>query len=412
MRRLPLLLAMSWILSPIPPSRAADGPSYTRAEDVIYGRKFGTALTMDVFRPGHDANGLGVVFVVSGGWISAHEAIAERLIAPVVDRGYTVFAVVHGSQPKFTIPEIVQDMNRAVRFIRYHAQDYGIDPGRIGIYGGSAGGHLSLMQGTGGDDGDPKAKDPVDRVSSRVQAVACFYPPTDFLNYGKPGEVALGTGILENYPAPFDFHGMDPKRKKFVPVEDPSERLEIGRRISPIRHVTPDDPPTLIIHGDADKLVPIQQAEAIVEQFKGAGVEAKLVVKPGAAHGWPDVPRDVGQFADWFDEHLKAAIAAPEARNHLEEHRTVEMTVRASKDGTHRKEYYLDSVEDYGREDNCTVVIAYDHAGKFKQAGIDDPAAYYKGKTIRVTGTIIREADQTRIRVSEPGQIRIVGSGR
>jgi acetyl esterase/lipase len=418
-----ILFVLAAHVYPAQPATAADEPSYTRTEDVIYGRKYGTALTMDVFKPRHDANGLGVIFVVSGGWLSSHEAIGDRLVAPVVDRGYTVFAVVHGSQPKFTIPEILQDMNRAVRFIRFHAKDYGIDPGRIGIYGGSAGGHLSLMQGTAGDEGDPKTKDPVDRVSSRVQAVACFYPPTDFLNYGKPGEVALGDGILEDFPAPFDFHQLDSKRKKFVPVEDPSERQEIGRRISPIRHVTPDDPPTLIIHGDADKLVPIQQAEAIVEKLKGAGVEAKLVVKPGAVHGWPDVPKDVGRFADWFDEHLKkaagsgdkgrdAVITAPEARDHLDERATVEMTVRASKDGTHRKEYYLDSEEDYDHEDNCAVVISYDHADKFKKAGIDDPAAYYRGKAIRVTGTIIREADQVRIRVSDPEQIRVVGPDR
>src|SRR5205823_13512724 len=115
-----------------------------------------------------------------------------------------------GSQPRFTIPEILQDMHRATRFIRYHAKDYKIDPDRIGISGASAGGHLSLMQGMAGDLGDPNAKDPVDRVSSRVQAVACFFPPTDFLNYGKPGEVALGNGVLENVPAPFDFHELAP----------------------------------------------------------------------------------------------------------------------------------------------------------------------------------------------------------
>src|SRR4051794_20579934 len=107
MRRLPILLVLAWSIFPIPPAAAADEPSYTRTEDVIYGRKFGTALTMDVFKPKHDANGLGVIFVVSGGWFSAHEAIADRLIVPVVDRGYTVFAVVHGSQPKYTIPEIL-----------------------------------------------------------------------------------------------------------------------------------------------------------------------------------------------------------------------------------------------------------------------------------------------------------------
>ena len=165
---------------------AADDVPYDRKEDVIYGRKFGTALTMDVFTPREDAKGIGVVLVVSGGFFSSHESIQPAFIRPLTGRGYTVFAVVHGSQPRYTVPEIVEDMNRAVRFIRHHAKDYGIDPGRIGVSGASAGGHLSLMLGTAGDPGNPEAKDPVDRESSRVQAVACFFPPTDFLNYGRP----------------------------------------------------------------------------------------------------------------------------------------------------------------------------------------------------------------------------------
>jgi acetyl esterase/lipase len=301
-----MLLGLAALIGLGPTDAPADEPDHGRREDVIYGRKYGTALTMDVFSPKEGSNGLGVIFVVSGGWYSAHEAIPVPLIEPLLDRGYTVFAVVHGSQPKFTIPEIREDMNRAVRFIRHHAEDYGIDPDRIGIYGGSAGGHLSLMQGLAGGDGDPGAKDPVDRESSRVQAVACLYPPTDFLNYGKPGENALGRGILENFKAPFDFHRLDPQQNKFVPISDEEEILAIGREISPVNHVGPDDPPTLIVHGDADKLVPIQQAELLVEKLKAAGVDAKLVVKPGAGHGWPDLQDDMKTFADWFDEHLKA----------------------------------------------------------------------------------------------------------
>jgi acetyl esterase/lipase len=246
-----------------------------------------------------------VVFVVSGGWFSSHDGIPARLITPLTERGYTVFAVVHGSQPKFAIPEVLNDMHRSVRFIRHHARDYGIDPDRIGIYGGSAGGHLSLMQGTAGDKGDPKARDAVDRESSRVQAVACFFPPTDFLNYGKPGEVALGRGVLISFQAPFEFQELDRSRNVFVPVVDHAQVHAIGRAISPYYHASADDPPTLIIHGDADKLVPIQQAERMVGALKEAGAEAKLVVKPGAAHGWADLPKDISQFADWFDEHLK-----------------------------------------------------------------------------------------------------------
>ena len=140
---------------------------------------------------------------------------AGSSIASFSKRGYTVFAVVHGSQPRYTIPEVVADMNRAVRFIRYHAERLKIDPDRIGITGGSAGGHLSLMQGTAGNRGQPDAKDPIDRTSSRVQAVACFFPPTDFLNYGKPGENALGRGILKGFKAAVRFPRDGPQHEDF-----------------------------------------------------------------------------------------------------------------------------------------------------------------------------------------------------
>jgi acetyl esterase/lipase len=307
----PLLTLAAVLLSTLAQGLHADEP-YTRTRDVIYGRKHGVVLTMDVFTPKENANGAGVIWVVSGGWVSAH-AIAEPAfpfspINELVKRGYTVFAVVHGSQPKYTIPEILEDMHRAVRYIRTHAADYKIDPQRLGITGGSAGGHLSLMQGTAGKEGDPQSKDEVERASSRVQAVACFFPPTDFLNYGKPGENALGRGILKDFSAPFAFHELDTKQNRFgvfVPITDEAKIQEIGRQISPFNHVTPDDPPTLIIHGDKDLLVPIQQAEIIVVKLKQAGVPAELVVKPGAAHGWPNLAHDFSTIGDWFDKHLK-----------------------------------------------------------------------------------------------------------
>lgn len=242
--------------------------------------------------------------MVSGGWYSAHEAISLAVANEFLTRGYTVFAVVHGSQPKFTIPEVLEDMNRAVRFIRSNAEKYQIDPNRIGICGASAGGHLSLMLGTAGSNGNPDAKDPVDRASSRVQAVACFFPPTDFLNYGTSGEIALGRGILKDFRAPFDFHEYDKTTKAFVSITDEARVLEIGKSISPVNHVTSDDPPTLIIHGDADKLVPIQQAEIIIEKLKSVGVTSELVTKKGLAHGWPEIGNDFKTLADWFDKHL------------------------------------------------------------------------------------------------------------
>jgi acetyl esterase/lipase len=298
------LLALAASLWMAPLGMAKDG-NWTRAEDVIYGRKFGVALTMDVIKP-RKTNGGAVVLVVSGGWVSSHDGISSGFCKHVLERGYTVFAVVHGCQPKFTIPEIIEDMNRSIRYIRHHADDYGFDPNRIGIMGGSAGGHLSLMQGVAGTLGDPQAEDPVDRESSRVQAVACLCPPTDFLNYGRPGVVAFQDGPLKGLRAAFDFREMDDKQHRYVAVSDQDRIVEIAKKISPIEFITPDDAPTLIVHGDADKVVPIEQAERMIARLNEAGVHAKLVVKPGAAHGWDHMGDDVATLADWFDANMPA----------------------------------------------------------------------------------------------------------
>jgi acetyl esterase/lipase len=298
------LVGLATVLATVVASADNDQASYTRKEDVIYGRKFGTALTLDVLTPRKGGNGAGVVWVISGGWFSNHDAIHPAFVKKLLDRGYTVFAVVHGCQPKFTIPEILPDLHRAVRFIRLHAREYGVDPKRLGITGGSAGGHLSLMQGTAGAPGDAKAKDPVDRVSSRVQAVACFFPPTDFLNYGAEGRDVFHFERLDPFRACFDFHQFDPKDHEYQRITDEKKVREILRDISPVSHVTADDAPTLIIHGDKDRLVPIQQAEEFIARLKKVGVPARLVVKSGADHGWPHLDNDLATCADWFDTYL------------------------------------------------------------------------------------------------------------
>jgi acetyl esterase/lipase len=286
-----LLLLLLPLLSCLSGS-AQTNPDYKRTEDVIYGRKFGTALTLDVLQPAK-TNGLGLILIVSGGWFSSHEAINVGFCKVFLDRGYTVFAVVHGSQPKFVIPEIEQDLHRAVRFIRHNAATYGIDANRLGVYGGSAGGHLTLTLATQGGPGDPSAKDQVDRDSSQVQCAACFFPPTDFLNYGQPGEDAVGVGTLKGFKAAFG------------PRSDtPEERQKLGREISPIYFVHSNMPPMLIIHGDADKLVPIYQSRTFVKKSEELGATIKLVVREGKDHGWPDLTKNLVVFADWFDEHL------------------------------------------------------------------------------------------------------------
>jgi acetyl esterase/lipase len=201
---------------------------------------------------------------------------------------------VHGSQPKFTITEIIPDIHRAIRFIRHNAARWGVDANRLGITGGSAGGHLSLTMAVRGAKGDPNAKDVIDHESSEIQCVACFFPPTDFLNYGQPGEDAVGVGTLKNFKAAFG------------PRSDTAEeRQKLGREISPIYFIHSNQPPILILHGDADKLVPIYQAQQFVKRCEESGNTAKLIVREGKEHGWGGMDKDMALFADWFDEHLR-----------------------------------------------------------------------------------------------------------
>ena len=266
---------------------------FTRTEDVIYGRKFGTALTLDVIQPAKP-NGIGIFWMISGAFKSAHENINPAAYRPLLERGYTVFAVVHGAQPKFTIHEIEQDIHRAVRFVRHNAARYSVDPNQLGITGSSAGGHLALTIGTQGAPGDPKAQDAVDRESSVVQCVACFYPPTDFLNWSKAGDDGVGNGATVRDQAAFG------------PLSySAADRQILGREISPIYFVTSNLPPTLVMHGDADKTVPLYQAKIFEQRCRDAHASFQLIIKPGADHGWPGMDADVRTFADWFDEHLR-----------------------------------------------------------------------------------------------------------
>ena len=286
------------------PGDSSNKPAYTRTEDVIYGRKFGMALTMDVFEPA-PKNGFGVIFLVNGAWYSSHDpatvpfpCVTPDNYKPYLDSGYTVFAVVTSSAPKFSIPEVIEDLSRAVRFIRYNAAKFGVNPERLGVLGSSSGGHLALMMGTQGTQGPADAKDPVDRESSAVGAAACFFPPMDFLNWGAPGIESLGLGSM----APLDI--------VFGPrAYTELGRQNLGREISPIYFVTSKMPPTLIIHGDADNVVPLQQSESFVKRAAEVGPPPiKLVVRKGKGHGWGDFwksQEDVTLFVEWFDEYLR-----------------------------------------------------------------------------------------------------------
>ncbi len=268
-------------------------PSFERTSGLVYGQRHGRDLTLDVVRPAKP-NGIGVVLMVSGGWKSGTNAFRPWMVAPLLRRGYTVFAVCHISQPEATIMEITEDVNRAVRYIRHNARQYGVDPGRLGVTGGSSGGHLSLMLATRGGPGLTGAADLVDRESSAVQAVAIFYPVTDLINLGNSTE-----NLHDDGPPKSFVKGFGPNATNLAVWK------VIGHELSPIFYVNSNLPPTLIYHGDADTLVPLDQSERFQAEARKFGRTVEVVIHPDGKHGWLSMLWDIRQFVNWFDQYLR-----------------------------------------------------------------------------------------------------------
>ena len=259
--------------------------------DVVYGHKDGMALTFDVLKPKPKANGAAVLFMVSGGWVSSYSPPQQTAVRfkDLLDKGFTVIAVRHGSSPKYVIPEIVADVRRAVRFIRHNAKQWGIDPNRLGVFGGSAGGHLSLVLATASDEGDPTAKDDFMKESDRVASVVAYFPPVDL----RP----LARGIRTAAPT----EGARPERFPALNFEK-----EKAPDYSPIVHVSADDPPALLIHGDKDELVPLSNSKSIYEAFQQKNVKTQLIVIEGAGHGFTgdNAKRAMAAVVSWFEQTL------------------------------------------------------------------------------------------------------------
>jgi acetyl esterase/lipase len=264
---------------------------------------------MDVFTPTGDKNGLAIVDVISGAWHSDRGKIRDHARAMTFDilcrKGYTVFAIRPGSVTKFSVPEMIGHLNQGIRWVKAHAGEYAIDPDRIGLMGASAGGHLACLAAVtakppAGDGTAGAADAEADAAPNTcVKAVAVFFPPTDFLDFGgKPVDARSDEGF-----------GALARRLAFADGLTSETDEEVTRRleqISPARLVTPEAPPFLLIHGDADPVVPLQQSEAMVAALKGAGVPAELIVKKGGGHPWMTIPLEVKVLADWFDTQLKA----------------------------------------------------------------------------------------------------------
>lgn len=287
------------------PMAADRGP--TIVENVIYGQKLGMALTLDVLQPAIQ-NGAGVIFLNSAGYgspsvhfvtgdgesvrIRSTDEMGDKVhysAQPLVDAGYTIFNVRHGSSPLFQIPEIVDDVRRAVRFVRDHASEYGVDSSRLGAWGGSAGGHLALMLGT---TSEVPASGSADTIPAPLAAVVAYYPPSELTSLRIMAEERAktngGMGLVEAYPA-FGF---------------PEER---DPEFSPYYAATADDAPTLILHGDRDSVVPLEQGAMMHRALVAAGVVAELVVVEGSPHVFSgdNALLALESTVTWFDKHLR-----------------------------------------------------------------------------------------------------------
>lgn len=266
--------------------------------NVVYGMYSGAALLLDVHRPANP-NGYGIVYISGSGWTAPlaysapplkSNAQSLQYAKPLVEAGYTVFTINHRALPRFRYPGPVEDAQRAVRFVRHNAKRFGIRADRIGAAGGSSGGHLVSMLGTLDGQGNANDPDPVERESAKVQCVVARAAPTN---------------LFQMNTASF-LIGISP-----VPTDPATQEYKTYKEASPLFHVSPDDPPFLLMHGDKDESVPFSQSVAFEKALQAAGVPVKFLRVPGAGHG-PTFPGAVnppdylGEMVEWFHRYLRA----------------------------------------------------------------------------------------------------------
>jgi len=273
--------------------------------NIVYGMYSGLALLMDVHYP-KQANGRAIVVVPGSGWTSKQTYDAAQLTAltssvrfflpKLLEAGYTLFVVNHRNGPRFHYPAAVEDVQRAVRFIRYHALSYGVAPDRMGALGYSSGAYLAALLGVLNGVGNGDDPDPINRVSAGVQSVAAAATPADLTHY----QSAVWAVFMGQVVAPA---GGSP---------DPIA-VAAYRAASPVTHVSSSSAPMLLLHGDADAIVPFQMAETMLAAMEKAGAPARLIRLSGGSHDFagetsarPDWPDIFAETVSWMDSRLLA----------------------------------------------------------------------------------------------------------
>lgn len=260
----------------------------TVLRDLTYAVQDGKPLRLDLsLPPGAGLRPL-IVWVHGGAW---YEGSKEHcLAAPLTERGYAVAGINYRLSHEALFPAQIHDCKGAVRWLRAHAAEYGLDAGRVGAWGDSAGGHLAALLGTSGDAAELEGSVGGNGdQSSRVQAVCDWYGPTDMLQMG-------------GSPSEIDHDAPDSAEAKLFggPIH---EKRDLARLANPVTFLRPDAPPFLIVHGDEDPIVPLRQSEILADALRAAGVPVTFLTVAGAGHGFDD-PLYWCRAAEFFDEVL------------------------------------------------------------------------------------------------------------
>ena len=246
-------------------------------------------LQFNIARPKNATGALPTILCIHGGGFRAGTRESyDKLCLTLAGHGYVAATITYRLAPAFPFPAAVLDCKSAVRWLRANATKYNIHPARLGVTGGSAGGHLVQFLGVTGGVKEFDVGDHLDQ-SSAVSCVVNYYGPSDLSkSYGKSVDAAE---VL-----PLFFGGaLDSKLKQHI-------------RGSPLYWVTPNAAPTLIVHGTEDKYVNYEQAGWMVDKLKAAQVEVELLTLPGAGHGFkgPDAEKAEAAMIEFFDRHLKS----------------------------------------------------------------------------------------------------------
>ncbi len=248
---------------------------------------------LDLYLPEKSDGPLPVIlWIHGGGWMAGSKEQCLPLRAGYVERGYAVASIGYRLSGHALFPAQIEDCKAAIRWLRGHAKEYGLDPERFGVWGGSAGGHLAALVGTSGGVEEFEVGANAG-ISSRVQAVCDFYGPTDLT-------VFVTTPGFESHA------GADsPETRLLGGVV--AENKDKAKRVDPITYVTKDDPPFLLVHGDKDTTVPLNQSQLLFDELKKTGVSVRFHTIQGAGHGGPAFESEeiAAMVAGFFNERLK-----------------------------------------------------------------------------------------------------------